>query len=279
MTAPRIGLALGGGGARGMSHIPVLEAFDQLGIRPHAITGTSIGSILGAAYAAGRSGQEVREIALELFADRNAVLASLWKLRPKKLTDIFTGSTVTFDPLKVLEAFVAHHLPETFEDLEVPFKAIATDFYGCEEVVLESGPLLPAIAASIAIPAVFRPVKRNDRILIDGGVANPLPFDRLPADCDIIVAVDVVGGPVPRADREAPTSLDTIFGSSQILMQSITQQKLKQSAPALLLRPENDNVRVLDFLKTRQVLEKAEDLRLLTIQRLTQLIAELEKNN
>ena len=262
-----------------MSHIPVLEAFDQLGIRPHAITGTSIGSILGAAYAAGRSGQDVREIALNLFADRNAVLASLWKLRPKKLTDIFTGSTVTFDPLKVLEAFVADHLPETFEELEIPFKAIATDFYGCEEVELDSGPLLPAIAASIAIPAVFRPVKRNDRILIDGGVANPLPFDRLPADCDIIVAVDVVGGPVPRADRQAPTSLDAIFGSSQILMQSITQQKLKQSTPALLLRPENDNVRVLDFLKTRQVLDKAEDLRLLTIQRLTQLISELEKNN
>jgi len=279
MSEPRIGLALGGGGARGMSHIPVLEAFDELGIRPYAIAGTSIGSILGAAYAAGRSGKEVRSIALDLFADRNAVLGALWKLRPRKLTDMFTGGTVTFDPLNVLEAFVAEHLPETFKELDIPLTVLATDFYGCNEVDITKGPLLPAIAASIAIPAVFRPITREGRILIDGGVVNPLPFDRLPPECDVVVAVDVVGAPVPRNDRQSPTSLDAIFGSSQILMQSITQQKLKQGRPELLLRPENDNIRVLDFLKTQQVLDKAESLRVHTIQRLTEILGDLEKNN
>ncbi len=87
MREPRIGLALGGGGARGMTHIPVLEAFDDLGIKPHAIAGSSIGSILGAAYAGGMTGSEIRAIALDTFRDRNAALSRLWQLRPKRFTD------------------------------------------------------------------------------------------------------------------------------------------------------------------------------------------------
>ncbi|WP_417685500.1 patatin-like phospholipase family protein [Roseibium sp.] len=261
MTGLRLGLALGGGGARGMSHIPVLEALDDLGIKPSAIAGTSIGSIFGAAYAGGLSGSELRAIAMETFGDRNKVLNSLWKLRPRKLTELFDGNMVQFDPAKVLKAFVANHLPETFEELAIPTTIVATDFYGCGEVCLKSGPLIDAIAASIAIPAVFKPVKLGDRILIDGGVTNPLPFDRLPADCDFVLAVDVVGSPVPRRGRSLPTSLDALFGTSQILMQTIISEKLKSRKPALLVSPPHDNIRVLDFLKTKHILESADSLR------------------
>ncbi len=261
MSEFRIGLALGGGGARGMSHIPVLEALDDLGVKPHAIAGTSIGAIFGAAYAGGLSGAELRQIVMDTFGNRNKVLAALWKLRPRKLADLFDGNMVQFDPLKVLQAFVAENIPETFEALDIPLKVLATDFYGCQEVDIESGPLLPAIAASIAIPAVFKPVKSNGRILIDGGVVNPLPFDRLPPDCDFILAVDVVGSPVPRSGRQLPTSMDALFGTSQILMQTITTEKLKSRAPDLLVRPPDDNVRVLDFLKTKHILERAAPLR------------------
>ena len=278
MSYPRIGLALGGGGARGMSHIPVLEAFDELGLKPHAISGTSIGAIFGAAYASGRTGREIREIALELFSDRNSVLGRLWKLRPKRLSELFNGSNVVFDPLKVLDVFVAEHLPDNFEDLAIPLRVLATDFYGCREVDIDAGPLLPAIAASIAIPAVFRPVKRKDQILIDGGVVNPLPFDRLPTNCDVIVAVDVVGSPVPRSERQLPTSLDAIFGTSQILMQTITQEKLKQNQPHVLLRPEDDNIRVLDFLKTKQILDRAEPLRQKAVEQIGKLLSTAEKS-
>jgi len=261
MTEPRIGLALGGGGARGISHIPVLEAFDDLGIRPYAITGSSIGAIMGAAYASGMSGADIRRIALQTFADRNTVLSHLWKLRPKRFAEVFNGNLVTFDPLKVLGVFIAEHLPDTFEDLAIPLRVMATDFYGCSEVVIETGALLPAIAASIAIPAVFRPVELQGRILIDGGVINPLPFDRLPAECDLVVAVDVVGSPVKQPGRNFPTSMESLFGTSQILMQSITAGKLKQQRPDILLQPEHDNVRVLDFLKTKDILERAAPLR------------------
>lgn len=269
---PKIGLALGGGGARGLAHIPVLEAFDDLGIKPYKIAGTSIGSIFGAGYACGHSGEDLREIVLDLFADNNKVLTRLWQLRPKRIKDVFRAGPVQFDPLRVLEVFVADYLPETFEDLQIPLRALATDFYGCTEVDFESGPLLPAIAASVAIPAIFRPVRHQGRFLIDGGVVNPLPFDGLRSQCDIVVAVDVVGTPVARSDPADISMLDSLFGSSQILMQTITAQKVKVDQPEILIRPENDNIRILDFLKAESILEKSESLRALTREKLTELL-------
>jgi NTE family protein len=269
---PRIGLALGGGGARGLAHIPVLEAFDDLGLKPAQIAGTSIGAIMGAAYAGGHSGRDIRDIALEIFADRNSVLSRLWQLRPRRFADVFRPGPVQFDPLRVLEVFIADYLPERFEDLHVPLRILATDFYGCEEVDFESGPLLPALAASIAIPAVFRPVRHGGRLLIDGGVVNPLPFDGLRASCDIVIAVDVVGAPVPRSRREDISMLDSLFGSSQILMQTITKQKLKLDQPDILISPPHDQVRVLDFMKAEHILDKAEALREVTREQLAKLL-------
>ena len=273
MPTPRIGLALGGGGARGLAHIPVLEAFDDLGLKPSAIAGTSIGPIFGAAYASGLSGEHLRSITLETLGDRNAVLGRLWKLRPRKFNEWFDGNMVQFDPLKVLKVFIGEHICERFEDLSIPLQIVATDFYGCSEFRFSSGPLLPAIAASIAIPAIFKPVKHDDRILVDGGVTNPLPFDVLPDDLDIVVAVDVVGVPQPRPGRHLPGSVDAIFGTTQILMQTITSEKLKSRSPDILVQPPHDNVRVLDFLKSRQILDSAESLREQTRALLTASIA------
>ncbi|MES0809650.1 patatin-like phospholipase family protein [Roseibium sp. SCPC15] len=274
-SAPRIGLALGGGGARGLAHIPVLEALDDLGLKPTKIAGTSIGAIFGAAYASGRSGEEIREIVLEIFADNNSVLSRLWQLRPKRFADMFRSGPVQFDPLRVLEVFIAEYLPNRFEDLEIPLRLLATDFYGCQEVDFEAGPLLPAVAASIAIPALFRPVRHGDRFLIDGGVVNPLPFDGLRDCCDIVIAVDVVGAPVPRKEREDINMLDSLFGSSQILMQTITTQKLKVDQPDILVRPPHDTIRVLDFMKAERILNQAESLRESTKE---QLLAVLVKS-
>ncbi|PVB63087.1 patatin-like phospholipase family protein [Labrenzia sp. 011] len=259
--SPRIGLALGGGGARGLAHIPVLEALDELGLRPAQIAGTSIGAIMGAAYASGLSGSDIRKMTMEIFADRNSVLSRLWQLRPRRFADMFRPGPVQFDPQRVLEVFIAEYLPERFEDLKIPLRLHATDFYGCQEVDFESGPLLPAIAASIAIPAIFRPVKLNGQILIDGGVVNPLPFDGLRSNCDIVIAVDVVGAPVPRPNREEISMLDSLFGASQILMQAITIQKLKVDQPDILIRPAPDMTRVLDFMKAERIINAAEPLK------------------
>jgi NTE family protein len=253
----RIGLALGGGGARGMVHILVCEVFDELGIKPAVIAGTSIGAIIGAGYAAGFSGRQMREAAVGFYGNRRDVLARLWKARPLAFTDLLRGRSMTpqFDSKLILESFVPGYelLPETFEELRIPLKIVACDFYAWTEAILKEGPLRPAIAASVAIPALFRPVHLDGRYLIDGGACNPLPFDHV-AECEITVACDVAGGPNELADR-APGLLECIVGAAQISMQSVIREKLKWHQPDVLVRPQISGVFIMDFLKTQAILE------------------------
>jgi NTE family protein len=256
-TELRIGLALGGGGARGMVHILVCEVFDELGIKPAAIAGTSIGAIIGAGYAAGLTGREMRELAVAFYARRRDVLARIWKARPLAFTDLLRGRSLTpqFDPSLILETLVPGYdlLPETFEELKLPLKVIACDFYAWTEFILSAGPLKPAIAASIAIPAIFRPVNIDGRFLIDGGACNPLPFDHV-SECSITVASDVAGGPTGTSDRQ-PGLIECVVGAAQISMQSVIREKLRWNQPDVLVRPEINGVFILDFLKTQLILE------------------------
>jgi NTE family protein len=256
-TESRIGLALGGGGARGMAHVLVCEAFDELGIKPSLIAGTSIGAVIGAGYAAGFSGRDMREAAVGFYSRRREVLARLWRARPLGLADLLRRRSVTpqFDAEVILQSFVPgiEYLPERIEDLKIPLKIIACDFYAWCEVILDEGELRPAIAASIAIPALFRPVNLDGRVLIDGGATNPLPFDHI-ANCDITVACDVTGGPAETPGRN-PKLLECVVGAAQISMQSVIREKLKWHQPDVLVRPEINGVFIMDFLKTQAILD------------------------
>lgn len=254
-SSPRIGIALGGGGARGLAHVHALEALDELGLHAAAVSGTSIGAIIGSGYAAGLSGREVREATAAALKDAGAVWGKVWTLRPKSLSELFGGGLVQFDPERVLDLFLPPEIPDSFEELKLPFSVVAADFYGCEEVELRGGPLRRAIAASIALPIVFRPVEIDGVALIDGGVVNPLPFDRLPEDVDLVIAVDVVGGPQRPTGRSYPNARESIFGASQILMQTVTRQKLRLRQPDILIRPPVDAFGVLDFLKATAILK------------------------
>jgi len=251
-----IGLALGGGGARGIAHLVVLETLDELGLKPDVIAGTSIGAVLGAGYAAGLSGAEMREEACRFYAKRREVFAKLWSVRPQGFANIIRGrlSAAQFDPFLILDTFVPglHLIPESFEELRTPLRIIACDYYGWKETVLAEGPLKPAIAASIAMPSIFRPVPLDGRLHIDGGAINPVPFDHV-EEADIVIAVDVAGGPVGSPDRY-PRLLETIVGAAQISMQAIMAEKMKRRAPDILVRPEVNGVFVLDFLKTEAIL-------------------------
>ena len=124
----------------------------------------------------------------------------------------------------------------------------ATDYFGHHVTVFSEGDLRPALAASAAIPAVFSPVVRDGRTYIDGGMYNPVPFDLLRGKADIVIAVDVVGAP-QEAEGRKPTSIDLMFGATQLLMQSIIAHKTEHCAPDILLRPPVSKYRVLDFLK------------------------------
>ena len=261
----RIGLALGGGGAKGLAHIVALEAFDNAGIRPVAITGTSIGAIIGAAYAAGYSGKAIRDHTLKTFRDRTDVMAKLFRARVGSVRDIFSGAfgnAVQMDGEHVLREFWPPSMPERFSDLRLPFVAVSTDFYGRDEMVIGEGALRPAVAASLAIPGLVKPVEINKRLYIDGAAANPLPFDRMPVPCDLIIAVDVVGGPEAEDPTTQPSVLEATLGASQIMQAAIVEAKLLNTAVKVhVIQPRVAGFSALDFFAVKKILLAAEPIR------------------
>ena len=260
MADLKIGLVLGGGGARGVGHIPVIEAIDELGLEIHAIAGTSIGAIMGASRASGLSGAEIRARTVETFGNRASALAKLWGLRPKRLGDLFTGTfgLGQIDPEKILDAFVGEAIAPRFSDCPIPLAVVATDFYGGSEVILSDGELRPAVAASIALPTIFKPVVIGGRAMIDGGVMNPVPVDALPAAVDIVIAVDVVSFPEPADGKVSPGPMEAIVGATQLLMQQVAAAKFERRPPDILIRPPVNAFHVLDFLKAKQILAATE---------------------
>lgn len=259
---PRIGLALGGGGARGLAHIHILEELDALGIRPAMIAGSSIGALVGAGYAAGMSGAEIRDYAVATFGRKVETLRRVLQVRPTRLGDAMSGSfhLGQFNIENILAAFLPERLHSRFEDLDIPLLVTATDYYGHRGCVLDKGDLLSALAASAAVPALFAPVRRDGTIYIDGGICSPVPFDLFEDRVDIVIAVDVVG--TPRRGPKSPSSIDLLFGATQIMMQSITAGKLMKQRPEIMLRPAIDRFRVLDFTRIDQVLDESRNVRL-----------------
>ena len=265
MTAggPTFALALGGGGARGLAHIHVIETLDELGIVPVAIAGSSIGAIMGAGMAAGMSGLDLHHYAKSILGRRGEVASRIWKSRPGSFREAVAGGLRLgqFDIERILKAFLPEALPPTFEELRIPLKVTGTDFFGHALTVMDTGDLVSALAASAAIPAVFKPVTRDGRLLIDGGFYNPVPFDLLEGAADVVIAIDVVGAPEPMKGRTVPNTVDLMFGSSQLMMQSIIEMKLASHAPEIMLRPPVSRFRVLDFLKVDAVLAQTAGIR------------------
>jgi NTE family protein len=258
---PTIGLALGGGGARGLAHILMLEAFEELGIRPKVIAGTSIGAIFGAAFASGLTAREIRAHTEEALTGRFDLLRDLISARAPgfaRIWNLFSASNALLAPDILLDVVLPSRVARDFASLPIPLKIVASDFYGLEPVVFTTGPLRRAVAASMALPVVFEPVMVEGRALIDGGLTNPLPFDLLFGEADIVVAIDVSGTPVPNAKRPHPTALEALFASSFLFERSIVREKLKVRQPDIYIDAGTGAFQVLDFLKVREVLAAAE---------------------
>ena len=254
-SSPTVAIAFGGGGARGLAHIHVIEALDEMGITPVAITGSSIGAIMGAGMAAGMTGADIREFTLSTVGRPREVMNRIWSLRPTTISDMVSGGfrIGQYNLERILKAFLPDLLPADFKDLKIPLHVTATDYYGRSELLISEGDLFQALAASAAIPAVFMPVRIDGRIMIDGGIYNPVPFEYLLGKADIVVGIDVVGWPA--GDPELiPNRIDSLFGASQLMMQSINAMKLKMHKPDIFLAPEVGRFKVLDFMKATEVL-------------------------
>ena len=197
----RVGLALGGGGARGMAHVGVIRVLEREGIPIDCIAGTSAGSLVGAVYAAGLRGHRLLEMALQI---RWRDIAQLvW---PRQ----------GFVSFARLEAFLGNLLGDlSFEDLDLPYAAVTADLATGEQVVLQEGRLAPAVRASCSVPGIVTPVEIDGRFLVDGGVANNLPISvvrDLGAGVVIAVGLGAPPGDIPHGPLQtAVAALDFLL--------------------------------------------------------------------
>jgi NTE family protein len=253
-------LALGSGGARGLAHIAVIEALDDMGVKPTAIAGSSVGALIGAAYASGMSGKDIRHHVLAVAHNPSETRRRLLAARAGKLSDLLAGAfsqATQMDAEKFCAQFLPDTIPAEFSALAIPLTVMATDLHRREEAALSSGPLRPALAASMAFPGLFRPVDSDGRILVDGGATNPLPFDQLRGRADSVVAVDIFGAAAPeRSDR--PGAWESVFTTLNIMGATIVAAKQKHAAPDLVLRPNVAIFRTLDFYQASSILRSAD---------------------
>jgi len=256
-----IGVALGGGGVRGLAHILALEVLDDLGIQPVAIAGTSMGSIIGALYASGLSGREIRERLAAHTISSQDDLSSIYQKKKNliKWLKVLKPSLAGSGLLNV-DGFMRYLMEgmrvETFDELKIPLQVVATDYHLGEAVVFSEGPLRPAIRASISIPGIFVPVEVEGRILVDGGLTNQVPYNILQESCDVTVAIDV--GPTrDQKDSELPGIKDATLGMFDILVDQVVDAQLRESPPTIYIRPALTGIKVLDFDKIESVYEQA----------------------
>jgi NTE family protein len=267
-------LALGGGGARGLAHIAVLEVLDELGLRPAAIAGTSVGALIAAGYSAGMSGREIRRFVMAFAHNRGEVFRRLIAARAGTFSNLLSlgfGSATLLDAEKFCAQFLPKSMPSDFDALRIPLIVVASDLYRREPALLASGRLRPALAASVALPTLMRPVVIGGRVLIDGGATNPLPFDVLRGRADAVVAVDISGEPTEER-HDIPPPWECIFATVLVMGSAITAEKLKHGAPDLIIRPKVGAFRTLDFLRASAILRACEPLKTEVKEKLTALL-------
>ena len=183
------------------------------------------------------------------------------------------GPQMRLDAEKFCAQFLPETVPEAFEELRIPLTVVTSDLYRRCEVPITSGPLRPALAASIALPGLMRPVVIGERVLIDGGATNPLPFDRLRGLADVVVAVDISGEPAEERRKSVPNPWEALVITVLVMANAIIVEKLRHSAPDLMLRPNVGIFRTLDFMQASAILRAAEPVKAEVKEKLAKLIA------
>lgn len=275
---PRIGLVLSGGGARGIAHVGVLRTLERLRVPVDLVVGTSMGAVVGAAYAAGRSPEELRAFAHD--TDWEAVLAgrpprNRLPLRrrtddlmiPSRLQVGLEGARLRLPDAvagnQVLEATLLRLLPEGADErpgrsLPVPFNAVATDLKLGELVEMGGAPLVSAVRSSMSVPGLFAPLRVDGRLLVDGGLMRNLPVEIARAmGAEIIIAVNVG---TPLSDEQ---KLASAFGITDQMIKILIDQNVRASLAALgprdiLITPRMDGIGFTDFAAAEDALAAGE---------------------
>lgn len=259
-----IGLALGSGGAAGLSHITVLEALEELGICPSFIAGSSIGALVGGLFAAGNDSKTLKGIVTELVPEGfGSWLGAAFSRDRVSLIDLLrvdinAGSMLDQEAFReYLEGKIGSRV---FEDLEVPLVVTATDFWEREPVIFDSGAVVPAIMASTALPGVFPPLRFANRILVDGGILNPVPYELIMDRVGITIAVEVLGRR-KRPENGMPGHLDLVFNTFDIMQSNVIRAMRERCEPEIYLEPPLIGIRTLDFHRAQEIYSQAEPVK------------------
>ena len=260
----KVALVLSSGGPRGFAYIGAIEELESRGYEISAVAGTSIGSLIGGIYAAGKL-EEVKEWLFDLDA---------WKVF--SLMDISLSFSHLVKGDRIIEALKEIVPDVDIENLKIPYRAIATDFYTGEEVIFEKGNLFRAIRASISIPSLFRPAETDERTLIDGGIANVIPLNRVErTPGDIMVAFDVNAIDVELIKKiskenswdehnlsDPERGFHSVLGRTFSLMNMInTRLALKITSPDILVKmPFDAYGAISDYARAREISQKGREL-------------------
>lgn len=270
---PKIGLVLSGGGAKGMAHIGVLKKLEELGIRPDYITGTSMGSVIGGLYAAGYSAAEIEKIAKRMnwdeilsnqvsidrinFVEKPYYQRYILELGIKGLSLELPKGLIEGQRLTETLSYLTRHVHdiEDFNNLPIPFAAVAADITTGEPVVLDHGSLALSIRASMAIPSVFTPVEMEDRLLVDGGLVRNFPVPECQAmGADIIIGV-FVSDELSGKD-ELKSAIDVLSQSAFVM--SVFDSREQKKKVDILIEPDLTGFTTFSFTETEQIIERGE---------------------
>lgn len=234
---PKIGLALGSGGARGLAHLGVLEALEEENINIDMIAGTSMGSIVGGLYATGIPLKYLKGLADELDWDN--------------ISDITFPRTGLIKGKKILTLFELLTQNKDFSELNLPFSAIACDIEHGKHVVLNEGSVAKAIRASIAIPGIFVPFRHQDYWLVDGAVLDRVPVSTVKEmGADLTIAVDIR---IDEVNSEINNIFDVLFNTFDILQYEL--KKLKELGADITIEPDLEEITTFDLENTEMCIE------------------------
>jgi len=236
---PRIGLALGGGAARGFAHVGVIQILEEAGIRPTLVTGTSAGSLVAAIYASGKNGKQLQHVAETM----EEVTIADWTL-PLFNRGMFRGDALA----KYVNGQVSARL---IEDMPLPLGIVATDLNSGQSMLFQRGDTGTAVRASSAVPAVFQPVKISGRDYVDGGLVSPVPVRAArKMGAELVIAVDISS---PPDSNLAGGTLDVLLQTFSIMGSSINSFELKDAD--VVVRPVLTGISSSDFSARKRSIE------------------------
>lgn len=254
---PRIGLALGGGAARGFAHVGVIQVLEEAGIRPTLVTGTSAGSLVAAIYASGKNGAQLQQVAETM---EEAAIAD-WSLQ------IFSRGALRGEALgRYVNAQVNGRL---IENMPLPLGIVATDLNSGQETLFQRGDTATAVRASSAVPAVFQPVRISGRDYVDGGLVSPVPVRaarRMGAE--LVIAVDIS---TPPDGNLSGGTLEILLQTFSIMGKSINAYELKDAD--VVIRPNLSGISSADFSARKRSIEAGRQAMLQALPLLRAIIA------